>query len=482
MFDCVDIKEISLLFSYRGILDSEQLVASDCFKRGMICQMAEVDTGATFCIGNVHLPARPSNVLGRLKTMARTVKKLASYDPPQRVSPLDGLMLVVGDFNSDHTSVTARLLTTGRSPYGNLKDRNYKANVSKASAAQMRHEYRFRDVYEGVREDYAPVTVSLHGRGPGCMDQLFYAQCHICPKRRGVSSKPSLASNMRNRSSKRKSRRDKAARMRLREVVKADFSTPVKVDTVLGTISGPDDTERLEIINSGLPNVEQGFPSDHIPIGALFVADPNYKKDQIESDASMSFEKIESTAESGKMGGISSQVRRRRHASVQSVSVRRRHNAVLRCVADWLMVRGATHIARDQPLYKNPLLQGLPNLKKKSRAPDLVCVVGDHSLVIVEISVSAKPEKVRTQKLNKYSDLATLLPEAPVVQEAGWNIMGPFVIVLDELGRIPDDTRHDLFALAALTTNTNDEAKADAQRFCNQLQAMFIEVQETRRV
>jgi hypothetical protein len=73
--------------------------------------------------------------------------------PDRRQSPLDGLMMVVGDFNCDSNSVTARLLTTGKSPYGNLKDRNYKANVSKASASQMRYGYRFQNVYDHHADD-----------------------------------------------------------------------------------------------------------------------------------------------------------------------------------------------------------------------------------------------------------------------------------------------------------------------------------------
>ena len=60
MFDCVDIKENLLLFSYRGILDSKQLVASDCFKRGMICQMAEVDTGAPVSVWRTETRKRVS--------------------------------------------------------------------------------------------------------------------------------------------------------------------------------------------------------------------------------------------------------------------------------------------------------------------------------------------------------------------------------------------------------------------------------------
>jgi hypothetical protein len=83
--------------------------------------------------------------MGRLKSMSHTIQKMTRYDPKVRKSPLDGLFVVAGDFNCDQNSVTAKLLTTGYSPYGNLKDRNYKENVSKASAFMMRHDYRFKD-------------------------------------------------------------------------------------------------------------------------------------------------------------------------------------------------------------------------------------------------------------------------------------------------------------------------------------------------
>ena len=185
--------------------DRHELVSVDCFKRGMICTMKEVvasssaggdETAATatatatgtFSVACVHLPAKPSNIMGRLKTMSNTIQKLAHYDSmtksttktttkrgedgnsskrSQSSNFLDGLVVVAGDFNCDQNSVTAKLLTTGYSPYGNLKDRNYKANVSKASAFLMKHDYRFKDVYEKQRRNVAPVTVSLAGRGPG---------------------------------------------------------------------------------------------------------------------------------------------------------------------------------------------------------------------------------------------------------------------------------------------------------------------------
>jgi hypothetical protein len=456
----------------------------------MICQLAEatsvVDTtiGATFAIANVHLPARPSNILGRLHTMSRTIAKIAGYDAPRRSSPLDGLLMVCGDFNCDETSVTARLLQTGHSPYGNVKDRNYKANVSKAVASQMRHGYRFQNVYTpDVRTSYAPVTVSLTGRGPGCMDQLFYAQLDKAPKiQRQITPPKSSENKIRQVSGKRKSRRDKAVRLRRREsswIKNSNLpATRMQVDAVLATIHGPDDTERLEIIHNGLPNVEEGFPSDHIPIGALFVANPDYDKeeddDDDEDDDELSATTLDVT-ERPLNNGVSSQ----RRPMFSAVSVRRRHNAVLRCVAEWLVQRGATDVLRDQPLYKNKFAQGVAQLTKKSRAPDLVCVLGNSNLVIVEVTVSANPDAVRQQKMEKYSDLAELLSESPAVQEAGLLVRMPFVILLDDMARIPEETKNDLVALAMLSGSTNsiteEEGRADAQRFCNQLQAMLTD-------
>lgn len=51
----------------------------------------------------------------------------------------------------------------------------------------------------------------------------------------------------------------------------------------MATIAGPDDTERLDKIYKGLPNVEAGFPSDHIPIGALFVPHPEFRPSNVTS-------------------------------------------------------------------------------------------------------------------------------------------------------------------------------------------------------
>jgi endonuclease/exonuclease/phosphatase family metal-dependent hydrolase len=515
---------VGLCIAWRS--QKHRLVASDCYKRGMMGQFAETidaDSGTTtttadggasasattgmFAIANVHLPARPSNVMGRLIAMSRTVQKLAAYDPPRRgASPLDGLLVVAGDFNCDQNSVTARLLTTGRSPFGNVRDRNYKANISKVSASKMTHAYRFQDVYdaeEDLRKDYASVTVSLSGRGPGCMDHLFFAQMAKAPPKQQAKPKP-INKNERP-TAKRRARRTKASRMRARDVGGPNnhISTAVRIESVLATVfkNGTDEdalvknTQRLETINSGLPNVPAGFPSDHIPIGALFVANPDFQKSAEEDTKSPEEEEKDSIngdaparqQQQDRSGGVSQTVKRRRENGLQSMSIRRRHNTVLRYVADWLQSRGAQDMVRDQPLYKNPFCQGVDGLKQKSRAPDLMCRLGkdedspnnssSSTLVLIEVTVTAQPDAVRTQKLQKYSDLPALLLSSPAVMKAGLQVVEtPLVLVLDELGRIPDETRHDIEVLAALMTDTPEDAKQEAQRFCNRLQAMFTEL------
>jgi hypothetical protein len=438
-----------------------------------------------------QLPAKPSNVMGRLKSMSHTIQKMTRYDPKVRKSPLDGLFVVAGDFNCDQNSVTAKLLTTGYSPYGNLKDRNYKANVSKASAFMMRHDYRFKDVYE-ERRDVAPVTVSLTGRGPGCTDHLFFAQNRAATKSPPAATQPVKAVVGAKPSSKqggkRMVRRQRVARIQSRRTIQLNLPTAMSVGSILATISGPNDTQRLETINNGLPNLEKGFPSDHIPIGALFVPDEDYSKknsdcqkentDPEEDEPNMaSIEEASTTSELTKSNGVSSSVLKRREAATASVGVKRRHNVVLRCVTEWLTGRGAYDIHRDQPLYKLKFAQGAGKLNKKSRAPDLVCCLGN-SLVVIEVTVSGKPDSARLSKLKKYEDLETILQASPSVKEEGLTVYSPFVILLDEHGGIPEETRQDILELARLTSSsTEEQAETDTQRFCNHLRGVFNNIQ-----
>ncbi len=471
-----------------------RLVTSNCYKRGMICQFSEEDASSssigTFAIANVHLPARPSQVLGRLVTMSKTIQTLAAYDVPERTSPLDGLLMVGGDWNCDETSITARLLTDGKVSYGNVRDRNYKANVSKAVASRMKHGYRFQDIYndDALRKEYAPVTVSLRGRGPGCMDHLFYTQQSQGPKHRSSAldvTKEALPV-IKRATSKRKSRREKAFRMKRTTRGQSIVGTSghLRVESVLATVAGSQDLERLAIINQGLPNIQAGFPSDHIPVGALFVpmslsADNDLSLEDQDDDHNDELSLIgtndDINTDSYITGGISQSVRRRREAGLQSLSIRRRHNLVLRCIAEWLEQGGATEIFRDLPLYKNPWTYSATGLTKKSRAPDIVCRI-DKSLLVVEVTVVArtKVESVAQQKQDKYSDLPRVLPSCHVIQEAGLTVEPPVILVLDESGGIPEPTKQTIVTLAEmLTPNDPEAAKREAQKCLNRLQALF---------
>jgi len=511
---------IGLCVAWRS--HKHEMIAHEGYKRGMVCQFREripdkgedpTSTVGTFALANVHLPARPNQILGRLIYMSKSVQTLTAMDVPTRESPLDGLLLVGGDWNCDHTSVAARLLTHGWVSPGNVRDRNYKANISKVLAARMGHGYRFKDIYSTpqLRQQYAPVTVSLRGRGPGCMDHLFYTQAP--PRSQSDSSRTSIGATkvtlpgMENKSSttstklvmsKRKVRREKA--IRLRRISRGGngnggsgaFRPHVLVESVMATIAGLEDTERLELINDGLPNVEHGYPSDHIPIGALFVPSPEFDENwesvltQDAEDRSIRLSTAEDSSEHlsfSSPGGVSTSVQRRREAGRQSMSVRRRHNLVLRTIAEWLEVSRKKSpiqdisLIRDQPLYKNPWTTDLVGLTKKSRAPDLVCIIGN-VFVVVEISVvtATKVESVIQQKFEKYKDLPALLKSSPMIEEKGLIIADdPLIIVMDEeTNELPAATVHAVDTLASyLYPGDAVSARIEGTRCCHVLQNLF---------
>jgi len=335
---------VGLCIAWRS--NKHSLVEWEGYRRGMVCRLQDnssmegestsSSSSASFAVANLHLPARPSNVLGRLNTMSRTIRKLSDLDKamrkenPKQHNTIHGLMVVAGDFNSDQDSVAARLLSHGYTNYGNVRDRNYKAKVTKASAADMSHPYRFIDSYDhcfatsgskdqrfqerSFRDLYAPVTVSLKGRGPGIMDHLFYAhgssssskQPHKMKPlaaRRTQNQNPSLspttkddlsASLLEDHLSKRSKRRKKgetrAGGGSLGTASAAHYpnnsrNAKIKVESVLATVyretSGDpadDDDKRSRIIREGLPNLKEGFPSDHLPVGVLFSAIPGNDK------------------------------------------------------------------------------------------------------------------------------------------------------------------------------------------------------------
>lgn len=493
---------VGLCVAWRS--EKHQLVAQEGYKRGMACQFRETQQqgGGTFAVANVHLPARPNQILGRLVYMSKSLQKLADMDVSTRTSPLDGLLMVGGDWNCDPTSPTARLLTHGRIPSGNIRDRNYKANVSKTIAIRMQHGYRFQDVYgdndSRIRQDHAPVTVALKGRGPGVMDHLFYTQASPPSKNRvtpEVSPKTvKLVNGGKGRvaMSKRKVRREKATRMRRTSRAMGSaggsFRPNVRLESILATINANSRSTEMEIILQGLPNVPAGYPSDHMPIGALFVPVPTFGMDKdTEVDNKFVDEAHDkSTVDSQtdyiavSVGSGASSVRRKREAGDRSMSIRRRHNLVLRTVAEWLeeVSTSPTEIIRDQPLYKNPWTKDVTGLTKKSRAPDLVCKLGD-TLAIVEITVvsSQKVDAVAHQKQTKYSDLSKTLMSDPRFQLLQLSVAEPLVVVMDDQGGIPESTRSALKTLAKLSSLYDEGTEGPSTNATNilfqRLRALF---------
>ncbi|KAL3916480.1 MAG: hypothetical protein SGILL_005158, partial [Bacillariaceae sp.] len=534
---------VGLCIAWRS--QKHSLIAWEGFKRGMVCKFLQqqqqvrsnnddvndeattttMEAESTFAIANLHLPARPSNILGRLKTMSRTVRKLEQlmsgqqhtmlhYHNRKSAASLDGLVIVGGDFNSDQNSVAAQLLKRGSSPYGNLYDRNYKAKVTKASALAMRHPYVFHDVYESgatgdesLRDLYAPVTVSLKGRGPGCMDHLFYST--VSSKNKHQQGKPikSFSSGLQGRASgirmdygKRRQRRKKAE---LRQKVytqgmrrgdndqAARFgkeAASIQLHAVLATTHGMNDHQRNEIIVGGLPNLECGFPSDHLPVGAMFVGSEKARKYTLIGDASSMPRVVPSTQSehdisSSKMKhGISSAVLRRRRSSRASFDRRRRHNAVLNTITAWVFEKGLDSIVCDKPLHKNELLHAdgiLDNLKRKSRAPDLMGIarrkaqmpsqVSRPECVIIEVAVASDPDRVRKKKLSKYSDLVDVLSNS-----SSYSRCELFALVFHEDGTIPITTRQDLERLAVVLNAfaSAEESKPAIDSFCDDLQVL----------
>ena len=231
-----------------------------------------------------------------------------------------------------------------------------------------------------------------------------------------------------------------------------DQPSPLRIDTVLATVD-PDDPTRAQTIANGLPNVSAGFPSDHIPIGVLFSPQPSYTRDDIENDNSIDeCNDLRQDLTAG--GAISANAKRRREAYSRSLVVRRRHNAILRAVTEWLVERGAREVIRDQPLFKWKWLEGVTKIRGKLRAPDLFCILNDN-IVVIEVTVSNKPDQMRRTKLTKYEDLGELLLSAPAT--VGLKVVDTFVILIDDDGQIPDATRQDVVRLAELSTHCRQQ-------------------------
>ncbi|KAL3907661.1 MAG: hypothetical protein SGILL_008780, partial [Bacillariaceae sp.] len=260
-------------------------------------------------------------------------------------------------------------------------------------------------------------------------------------------------------------------------------STSVQLYSVLATVNGPCDTERSAIIEDGLPNVRCGFPSDHLPIGALFAGakeDSGPRYTQNSTDLSLGTTPAKSFSDQGSLEmktGVSSTVQRRRTASQASFSLRRRHNSILNAVSEWAITRGLDRVACDQPLYKNELLVGheMQRIKRKSRAPDLMGILcggrTNPSILIIEVAVASDPGHVREKKLAKYSDLVDILSDSSSYAQCEL-----FALVFHENGTIPPATKHDIELLDQIFSNhtgTSENLHLEVEHFCSHLQSIL---------
>jgi endonuclease/exonuclease/phosphatase family metal-dependent hydrolase len=523
--------------------------ACESFPRGMVVQLANVETGAIVTVGNVHLPAKPSAIEGRLRSISKTIRTIQEVSTSSssksstttrssgQEKPLDGMVIIVGDMNCEHNAPSSKLMTKGYTLYGTLHDRNYKVKITKLVASQMKHSCRFRNVYRDSninekRDDdnnddcrrrraaAANVTVSLSGRGPGCMDMMYFAPC-VRQTTRAQQQLQSQHPLYRVEAKGRRSRR----REKKKEPSSSSFQS-IRVQSVLATMDQNEETgdtaatRKNEVILNGLPNESEGFYSDHLPIGALFTSINN--TGHTDADDGSSLSKLALPGEHGKNNAIMKkrqepipeerhdsssssddteshhgrdsayQVvagparRRRRETYAQSVRVRQRHNAVLRTLAEWLIDRGATDVLRDQPLYKwkwvdDSKSQG--RLRKKIRAPDLCCVLPHtRTLVIVEVTIvgSEKLDEARQEKLSKYRDVVQFLDkrsnsapgiaiaeernDAQIQQQTArrpWARVENIVVVLDVFGNIPQTSWKDLDRLAVLSSTATADGQVD---------------------
>jgi endonuclease/exonuclease/phosphatase family metal-dependent hydrolase len=431
------------------------------YRRGMMVQLQDVETGTIMSIANLHLHAKASAIDRRLKTMAATIQRL------QQQSTTANLSIIAGDFNCDPGSVTHRLATTGHVASGTLRERNYKIRLPRDVAKAMRHNRAFTSIYEGSQQLLAPITVSLTGRKPACMDHILFATTATSGIPLGGPSAPLMDKRKAKRLAQRDKGKSKATRRdaflqqqqeeeeTVDEEEALDSSslactppTPdsssrsrsgnnnnnnnnnhqygMKVQAVLATVV-PDDEIRLQMILKGLPNIEAGFPSDHLPIGALLV--PIFSSGYTTTDdtndtattSTTATSRIRKEREGGDVmipktvqephdepvnesantpstriadtytpttrdsvsnnslqyrcqGAISVTARRRRQAHALSVVIRQRHNVVLGEVAEWLTTSlGATRFIRDKPLREWNWFNdnGIINNKDNNNAPKI---------------------------------------------------------------------------------------------------------------
>ena len=426
-----------------------RLVGQDLYRRGMVVQLQDIVTNATVCIGNVHLPARPAAVEARLRFTASTVRRLRQQQLASGGGGAGGggPAILCGDLNCEDGAPNLRYLERGHVPHGTLRDRNYRMRISKKAASALGHPLRFQHAYAN-EPDCAAVTVSLRGRGPGCMDHLYYTPN---PPRKSVSAVESYGVPVREKKGKRSSRRD---RISTRPQSYSSAQQPnIQVASLLAT-TDQNNTERTQLIRDGLPNESASFYSDHLPVGALFV--PVTSRPRTSSNS-------RSSTGSTTRGGLSTQAQQRRTTFRKSAVVRQRHNAILRVIVDTLQRDFVAPILRDVPLYKWPWIQqrqrqgcatGTNTIKKKGRAPDLCCLI-DQTLIVLEVTVVAA-EKVNDayrEKRDKYQDVINTLAadDSVAVQQAGLSVVDhALVICLDESGNLATESQQDLKHLVKL--------------------------------
>mmetsp|Transcript_8138 Transcript_8138/g.11725 ORF Transcript_8138/g.11725 Transcript_8138/m.11725 type:complete len:636 (+) Transcript_8138:96-2003(+) len=467
---------VGLCVAWRS--DRHTLASSHGFRRGQVVQLQEMDGGSTFCIGNVHLPARPSDIYGRLKAVSTLCRRIEDCRLHKHSSsPLDGAAFVMGDFNCDASCSPVSFLRDGYQPHGIIFERNHRHKISKNDAKKFRHGLRFLDAYgPNLRKSQASITVSLTGRGPGSMDHVLYT-----PGRWGktkAASRKIISSDFAvlaggGRRQKRRLRAESKVEAR----VSLEPPSMLRVDSVLATID-PDDKDRTQIIVDGLPNLGAGFPSDHLPVGVLFTpteeeednTDVNMVGSGKDEDISLGDES-QSNEET-----TPTVTKRRRGARSMAVVTRQRHNALLRALSTWLRSRGVTDVIQDSPLYQWHWVEGLEYLRKKMRAPDLCCVAPkDGVLMMIEVTVSKSPTSVRKHKEKKYHDLAPILSSAPKVKGASLSVLDAFVVVVNEEGTLPPETINTLESLALLTA-ANDESKQNVDEAVREIALELLRI------
>ena len=481
-------------------ISSNRFSVVECrsFARGMILQLEQSIDGTRFVIGNVHLTARPSNINGRLRTIhnvIRNINMLCDTSITNKHIPLDGSIIVCGDFNGDESSAALRLLQNGYIKHGSILDRNYRYKLTKSDSSKLKHHYKFYNLYAGLKPSTQHLTVSLHGRGPGIMDHILLSSSSLLqPSQLSKQGQKQLqgkgyhkvdsdilslqVGGVRQKRRLRRKLSNAEASTKIDEILNSKSSNKntdgdkslinnrnnnrLIVESRLATLDG--NTTRTQIIESGIP-VMPDFPSDHLPIGALFVP---CKPIQPINENSFETKQQQDEQSSIKESSI----------ELDAYNTRQRHDTLLRCVVSWLvstMGVSSQHIIQDKPLYQWKWTQGLRKqnqqdkgrggggsgrskgrekshrlLTNKMRAPD-ICFTYENKLIMIEVTAVRmnRTKRVTRQKQLKYRDLAQALSHSPSVQEASLKVVEPYVIVVPDVGpTLPPDTVDTIHSLA----------------------------------